>query len=205
MPRLMLAASLGAIFAFGVAAPRVNAAPADACSLLTQAQIKSAIGAEVSEGAAGSAKLCQWNASPAPSAKVNFVTLVLQDPNFFAAGKNSPAPAIVTPVSGIGDDAYFVAVRDQVGLVAKKRIERIQGRRVRKDSHRSKTSDGKSSRHPNRFAVVAPASRRRFFELRATTSPQHLHSPSPANLMLIPQGFLSAAGIGASSSASPSW
>jgi len=114
VPRLMLAASLGAIFAFGVAAPRVNAAPADACSLLTQAQIKSAIGAEVSEGAAGSAKLCQWNASLAPGAKVNFVTLVLQDPNFFANGKNVPAPAIVTPVSGVGDDAYFVAVRDQV-------------------------------------------------------------------------------------------
>jgi len=120
VPRLMLAASLGAIFAFGVAAPRVNAAPADACSLLTQAQIKSAIGAEVSEGAAGSAKLCQWNASLAPGAKVNFVTLVLQDPNFFANGKKVPAPAIVTPVSGVGDDAYFVAVRDQVGLVVKK-------------------------------------------------------------------------------------
>jgi len=120
VPRLILAAALGAIFAYGVAAPEANAAPGEACSLLTQAQIKSAIGAEVGEGTAGSAKLCQWNASLAPGAKVNFVTLVLQDPNFFAAGKNSPAPAIVTPVSGIGDDAYFVAVRDQVGLVVKK-------------------------------------------------------------------------------------
>jgi hypothetical protein len=62
----------------------------------------------------------------APTAVVNFVTLVLQDPKFFEGGKNMPAPAdvptraMVTPVSGVGDDAYFVAVRDQVGLVVKK-------------------------------------------------------------------------------------
>jgi hypothetical protein len=102
-----------------------DAAP-DACSLLTPSQIKSATGADASPGVAGSAKLCQWNASMAPGATVNFVTLVLQDPKFFDSGKNMPAPAnaparaIVTPVSGIGDDAYFVAVRDQVGLVVRK-------------------------------------------------------------------------------------
>jgi hypothetical protein len=124
--RFILAAVLAAIFAFGVAAPGAGAAPGDACSLLTQAQIKSATGAEVSAGVAGSPKLCQWNASMAPGATVNFVTLVLQDPKFFESGKNMPAPAnvpvraVVTPVSGVGDDAYFVAVRDQVGLVVKK-------------------------------------------------------------------------------------
>jgi hypothetical protein len=120
MARLTLAVVSLLIFASGFSSPRADAAPPDACSLLTQVQIKSAIGADVSEGVAGSAKLCQWNASLAPGAKVNFVTLVLQDPNFFAGGKTAPAPAIVTPVSGIGDDAYFVAVRDQVGLVVKK-------------------------------------------------------------------------------------
>ena len=104
-----------------VAAPqRAAAAPGDACSLLTPAQIKSATGADTSPGVAGSAKLCQWNASLAPGATVNFVTLVLQDPKFFDGGKNVPAPAVVTPVSGVGDDAYYVAVRDQVGLVVKK-------------------------------------------------------------------------------------
>jgi hypothetical protein len=120
LPGFTLAAALLLIFAFGVAAPQSAAAPADACSLLSPAQIKSAIGAEVSAGAAGSAKLCQWNASLAPGATVNFVTLVLQDPKFFDSGKNVPAPAVVTPVSGVGDDAYYLAVRDQVGLVVKK-------------------------------------------------------------------------------------
>jgi hypothetical protein len=44
----------------------------------------------------------------------------------FESGKNMPPPvnvpvrAIVTPASGISDDAYFVAVRDQVTLVVKK-------------------------------------------------------------------------------------
>jgi hypothetical protein len=126
MPRLALAVALPLIFALGVAAPRSQAAPGDACSLLTPAQIKSATGADVTAGVAGSAKLCQWNASMAPTATVNFVTLVLQDPKFFESGKNMPAPAnvpvraIVTPVAGIGDDAYYVAVRDKVGLVVKK-------------------------------------------------------------------------------------
>jgi hypothetical protein len=120
MPGFMLTVSLGAVLALGVAAPRANAAPGDACSLITPAQIKSAIGAEVSAGAAGSAKLCQWNASLAPGATVNFVTLVLQDSKFFDGGKSVPSPAIVTPLTGVGDDAYYVAVRDQVGLVVKK-------------------------------------------------------------------------------------
>jgi hypothetical protein len=126
MSRLSLAAILAISIAFLFTPSKTSAASGDACSLLTPAQIKSATGADASPGVAGSAKLCQWNASLAPGATVNFVTLVLQDPKFFDSGKNMPAPAnaparaIVTPVSGIGDDAYFVAVRDQVGLVVKK-------------------------------------------------------------------------------------
>ena len=122
MFKLKLAAIVGSILtiALGVAAPIANASPGDACSLLTQGQIKSAIGADVSAGAAGSPKLCQWNSSLAPGAKVNFVTLLLQDPKFFEGGKSLPAPAVITPVSGVGDDAFYVAVRDQVSLVVKK-------------------------------------------------------------------------------------
>ena len=121
MPRLMLTAALAAAFAFGVASPRANVAPGDACSLLTPAQIKSAVGTDVGAGAAGSPKLCQWNASLASTSTVKFVTLLLySDTNGFGPGKNMPAPAVVTPVSGIGDDAYFLAVKDQVGLIVKK-------------------------------------------------------------------------------------
>jgi hypothetical protein len=121
MLKLMLAVAFGAAVALGSAAPRIEAASGDACSLLTPAQIKSAVGADVGAGAAGSPKLCQWNAALAPTSPVKFITLLLySDTNAFGAGKNMPAPAVVTPVSGIGDDAYFVAVGDQVGLIVKK-------------------------------------------------------------------------------------
>jgi hypothetical protein len=121
MPRLLFVAILGSIFALCVALPRANAAPGDACSLLTPAQIKSATGADVNVGSAASAKLCQWNASSAANSSVKFITLLLySDTKSFAAGKNMPAPAVVTSVSGIGDDAFFLAVADQVGLIVKK-------------------------------------------------------------------------------------
>lgn len=121
MSKLTFAAILATLFAFGYAPSRAFAAPGDACSLLTPAQIKSAVGAEVGAGAAGSAKLCQWNASSAPTSAVKFITLLLySDTKAFEPGKHMPAPAVVTPVSGIGDDAFFLAVGDQVGLIVKK-------------------------------------------------------------------------------------
>jgi hypothetical protein len=120
MSKRMLASLFAALFASICASSRANAAP-DACSLLTPAQIKSAVGADVGAGAAGSPKLCQWNALQASTSTVKFITLLLySDTNAFGPGKNMPAPAVVTPVSGIGDDAYFLAVRDQVGLIVKK-------------------------------------------------------------------------------------
>jgi len=118
MPKFAFVLLAAAVIAFVFAAPSANAAP-DACSLLTPAQIKSVISAEVGAGTAGSAKLCTWNVSSAAS-NVKFITLLLQDTNTFAGGKSLPAPAVVTPVSGVGDDAYFVAVGDQVGLIVKK-------------------------------------------------------------------------------------
>ena len=119
MPKFAFVLLAAAVIAFVFAAPSANAAP-DACSLLTPAQIKSAISTDVGAGTAGSAKLCTWNVSSAASSNVKFITLLLQDTNAFAGGKGVPAPAVVTPVSGVGDDAYFVAVRDQVGLIVKK-------------------------------------------------------------------------------------
>lgn len=121
MSKFTFAAIFAALFAFAYVPSRAVAAPGDACSLLTPAQIKSAVGSEVGAGAAGSAKLCQWNASLAPTSTVKFITLLLySDTNSFEPGKHMPAPAVVTPVSGIGDDAFFLAVGDQVGLIVKK-------------------------------------------------------------------------------------
>jgi hypothetical protein len=121
MLKFTLAALLVGIFAVTLAAPLANAAPGDACSLLTPAKIKSAISADVGAGTAGSAKLCQWNPSAPATSSVKFITLLLySDTNAFEPGKHMPAPAVVTSVSGIGDDAFFLAVGDQVGLIVKK-------------------------------------------------------------------------------------
>jgi hypothetical protein len=50
-----------------------------------------------------------------------FVTLFLQTADAFQAGRLASVPSIVvTSVSGVGDDAYYLAVGTQVGLIVKK-------------------------------------------------------------------------------------
>jgi hypothetical protein len=107
-----------AIFVTVLAASRASAGPDDACSLLTLAQIKSAAGTDPVAGKPSSSnKVCTWNMA-SPSSNVKIITLMLQDPKMFNAGKNAPTP--VTSVSGIGDDAYFMALGDMVSLFVKK-------------------------------------------------------------------------------------
>ena len=119
MSKLSLAAIFATLFAF--APSGTLAAPGNACSLLTPAQIKSATNADVGAGNVGSAKLCSWSPSAPASSSVKAITLLLySDTNAFEPGKHMPAPAVVTSVSGIGDDAFFLAVGDQVGLIVKK-------------------------------------------------------------------------------------
>jgi hypothetical protein len=121
MLRLPLTPLVTAFFAFALSVPFAYAAPGNACSLLTPAQIKSAIAADVGAGNVASAKLCSWSPSAPASSDVKSITLLLySDTNAFEPGKHMPAPAVVTPVSGIGDDAFFLAVGDQVGLIVKK-------------------------------------------------------------------------------------
>ena len=48
---------------------------------------------------------------------------MLQTPGAFNSGKNLANVSknvVLTPVGGLGDDAYYLAVSDQVGLVVKK-------------------------------------------------------------------------------------
>ncbi len=99
-----------------VAAPSA----ADACSLLTQAQVGSALGASVGAGAwvAPTFKTtCTWRAAPGGG----YVTLMMEGLDAFQAGKVAYVKTIVvTPVSGIGDDSYYLAVGNNVGLIVKK-------------------------------------------------------------------------------------
>jgi hypothetical protein len=50
-----------------------------------------------------------------------YVTLVLEGLDAYQAGKLAPVKTIVvTSISGIGDDAYYLAVSSNVGLIVKK-------------------------------------------------------------------------------------
>jgi hypothetical protein len=120
--------SLGAVFAFifiaGAArVPSANAAPADACALLTQAQVSAAVSVSVGDGQYQGTykKTCTWYATSNAAEGAKYVTLMLQGLDAFQAGKLAPVKTIVvTPASGIGDDAYYLGVGLNVGLIVKK-------------------------------------------------------------------------------------
>jgi len=103
------------------------AAAGDACMLLTDAQVTAALGVTVSPGTPiGLPTSCQW------AGKGKIATLTANNTiggktalERFDTGKNSNLPGIkVEPVSGVGDDAYYVFYsgtnRAGLGLVVKK-------------------------------------------------------------------------------------
>ena len=99
----------------------------EACALLTQAQVSAALEVPVGAGTPiGRPSACQW------AGKGRFATLTITQPlagksaiDRFNAGKASTMPGITTePISGVGDDAYYVyfsnTTRAGLGLVVKK-------------------------------------------------------------------------------------
>jgi len=124
MSRIKAAALLGAAgFLFAVAAPRAAAAKDEACTLLTPAQVGHAFGAPMQPGAYVTPKFketCAWTASDASK---GYVTLNLQDAAGFQSGKqlsNMSTGAAITPLRGMGNDAYYLTVGKNVGLVVRK-------------------------------------------------------------------------------------
>ena len=99
----------------------------EACALITQAQVSAALEIPVDAGTPiGRPTSCQW------IGKGRFTTLTIIQPrggkspiDSFNAGKASTMPGIITePVSGVGDEAYYVYFntkeRSGLGLVVKK-------------------------------------------------------------------------------------
>ena len=102
-------------------------AAGDACSLLTDAQVSTTFGTPVDPGKPiASPTSCQW------LGKGKYATLTANNTiagktalERFDTGKKSTMPGItVEPVSGVGDDAYYVyysgTTRAGLGLVVKK-------------------------------------------------------------------------------------
>lgn len=102
-------------------------AAGEACTLIAQTQVSAALEIPVNPGTPiGSPSTCQW------IGKGRFATLTIMQPlagkspiDRFNAGKTSKMPGItMEPVSGVGDEAYYVyfsgTTRAGLGLVVKK-------------------------------------------------------------------------------------
>jgi hypothetical protein len=102
-------------------------AAGEACTLITDAQVSSTLGAPIDPGKPIAAPTsCQW------LGKGKFATLTANNTiagktalERFEPGKKSSLPGItVEPVGGVGDDAYYVyfsgTTRAGLGLVVKK-------------------------------------------------------------------------------------
>jgi hypothetical protein len=93
----------------------------DACSLLTAAEVSAALGTTVGAGqpiTPTDHKACTWKATDGNS----WVTVMLQAPTAFESGKRSADASkstAFTSASGLGEDAYYVTMDDEVGLIVK--------------------------------------------------------------------------------------
>ena len=120
MRNAILIVVLFVVAAMSVAvAPSAMAAPAtDACALLTPEQVGEVVGAKMSAGTTPTPefkKTCTW------TTKGVIVTLQLEAEAMFQGAKHPPAPGVeVTPVSGVGDDAFYQGVSPNVALHVRK-------------------------------------------------------------------------------------
>jgi hypothetical protein len=119
----LAAISAAILIAAAVASPAANAAfPDDPCALLTPAQISAAVGVQVSAGVPTSNKhTCTWTATTHAPNSTKFVTLFFQPADTFESSKGKAmGGVVVTPVSGLGEDAFYMGVATNIFLFVKK-------------------------------------------------------------------------------------
>jgi hypothetical protein len=86
-------------------------APTDACLLLTQAEASTALGISVLPGQPVigiGQSVCLWGPAGASLLEGQRVLVRIVMPQYFRLGKLPVTGVVVTPVSGLGDDAYYV-------------------------------------------------------------------------------------------------
>jgi hypothetical protein len=114
---ISIIAAIGYVLATGTI-PGANAAlHVDPCSLLTTAQVSSAIGGTAQAGKPISTTGCSWS-STAPKA---MITISFDNLSTFANLKAASSPVVVkTPISGVGDDAFYNTMGPMTTLTVKK-------------------------------------------------------------------------------------
>ena len=121
--KFTIAAAIAASFIIAIAiSPSAKAqSSSDSCSLLTEAQVKAALSVPVNAGTGTpDKKVCTWNVSTPTAKGLKFVTLYLEDASIYQSGKNPGPGRVVTPVSSVGDDAYYSTMSTFVLLHVKK-------------------------------------------------------------------------------------
>ena len=84
--------------------------PTDACTLLTVNQINTTLDAKLASGehiVPSDTLLCGWSEPGGPTITNKRVTLSITNPQKFEIGKTPIKGIDKTPVSGIGDDAFY--------------------------------------------------------------------------------------------------
>lgn len=105
---------------FTMACGSARAATDDACSLVTQAEVSSALGSPVQAGTyvmPTFKNTCTWKYGT----NTESVTLnIMSQTMFDASHKNSMGLLEVEPVSGVGDEAYYVTQGGMTKTLARK-------------------------------------------------------------------------------------
>jgi len=135
-----LGAALAAVFiALATTLASAAAEPSnDACSLVTQSQVSAALGVSMGSGSHVTPtflRTCTWNPSGSSGNGVRALTLYIQSADQYEAGKQmleqmrtmakvekhgNSQPPVITPLSGIGDDAFYLDMANTMSLIAKK-------------------------------------------------------------------------------------
>ena len=110
-------AALGHALAVGTVQGPDAAPTVDPCSLLTTAQVSSAIGGAAQPGKPINTTGCSWS-STSPKA---MVTISFQNLGTYEHLKAASQPMVVkTPISGVGDDAFYQSAGTWTTLTVQK-------------------------------------------------------------------------------------
>jgi hypothetical protein len=92
----------------------LRAAPPDACALLTSAEIDGAMGVGMGAPKSLASKACQWRQPVKQGSPNAIVDVTILDRRRFDIGKAAATSTKfkVTPVSALGDEAYYSATVD---------------------------------------------------------------------------------------------
>lgn len=110
-------AALGYAIAAGTVRGAHSGSTGDPCSLLTTAQVSGAIGGAAQPGQPINKTGCSWS-STTPKA---MVTISFDNLGTYATMKAGRSPVVTkTPVSGVGDDAFYSTMGPTTTLTVKK-------------------------------------------------------------------------------------